>query len=93
MIEEAQKLRDTYGEKPIVEIEAPLVSLASGGIMYKCPLIGDQVLPKEEMREAIRTFLYTQVDEEPGLTSCLIIHTLTKDVEKVSISVPQCWTF
>ena len=50
----------------------------SNSILFKCPLIGDQVLPKEEMRQAIRNFLYSQLDEEPGLTSCLIIHTINK---------------
>ena len=39
--------------------------------------------PKEEMRQAIRNFLYAQLDEEPGLTSCLIIHTINKDHERV----------
>ena len=33
----------------------------SNSILFKCPLIGDQVLPKEEMRQAIRNFLYSQV--------------------------------
>ena len=41
------------------------------------------MLPKEEMRQAIRNFLYAQLDEEPGLTSCLIIHTINKDHERV----------
>lgn len=81
---EVQQLRDTYGEKPVIELEAQ----GSNAILYKCPLIGDQVLPKEEMRQAIRSFLYSQVAEEPGLTSCLIIYTLNKDSEKVS-----CFTF
>ena len=64
---------------------APLCSAATNGnsILFKCPLIGDQVLPKEEMRQAIRNFLYAQLDEEPGLTSCLIIHTINKDHERV----------
>ena len=35
------------------------------------------------MRQAIRNFLYAQLDEEPGLTSCLIIHTINKDHERV----------
>jgi len=78
---EVEKLRDTYGEKAPVEVEAP------GCILYKCPLIGDQVLPKEEMRGAIRNFLYSQAQEEPGLTSALIIHTLNKDPEKIKICV------
>ena len=60
---------------------------AANAILYKCPLIGDQVLPKEEMKEAIRSFLYSQLGEEPGLTSCLIIHTLNKEQEKTKLAV------
>lgn len=88
---EIQKMKDTYGEKPLVELEAPMAAAAAAGngnaILFKCPLIGDQVLPKEEMRQAIRNFLFSQLDEEPGLTSCLIIHTLTKDSEKINVCV------
>jgi len=78
-----QKMKDTYGEKPLVELD----SGQGNSIFFKCPLIGDQVLPKDEMRKAIRTFLYSQLDEEPGLTSCLIIHTINKDPEKIQICV------
>ena len=81
--DQIQKLKDTYGEKPLVELEAPMIGGESNVILYRCPLVGDQVMPKEEMRQAIRDFLFSQVAEEPGLTSCLIIHTLNKDTEKV----------
>jgi len=84
---EIQKMKDTYGEKPTVELEAPMAGGSGNSVLYKCPLIGDQVLPKEEMREAIRNFLYSQLDEEPGLTSCLIIHTINKDSEKIQVCV------
>ena len=80
---QAAKLRETYGEKPLVELDVPCGIGGSNTILYKCPLIGEQVLPREEMRQAIKDFLFSQVDEEPGLTSCLIIHTLNKDQEKV----------
>lgn len=81
----ANKLRDTYSEKPLIECE---VAPAGGSsVLYKCPLIGDQVLPKEEMRQAIKDFLYSQIEGEPGLTACLIIHTLNTDSEKVKICV------
>ena len=80
----ANKLRDTYSEKPLIECE---VAPAGGSsVLYKCPLIGDQVLPKEEMRQAIKDFLYSQIEGEPGLTACLIIHTLNTDSEKVGLT-------
>ena len=55
------------------------------GATYK-PNLEFQVLPKSEMKERIRQFLYAQLDEEKGLTACLIIHTFAKDSEKVGQS-------
>ncbi len=77
---EINKLKDTYGEKPLVELEAPS---ACPGVFFHCPLIGPEVLPKKEMKEKIRQFLYAQLAEEKGLTACLIIRTFAKDSEKV----------
>ena len=73
---EADKLKSTYGEKPLVELDAPKVCQ---GVFFHCPLIGPEVLPKEEMKAKIRQFLYSQLEEEKGLTACLIIHTFAKD--------------
>lgn len=84
--EEVGKLKTVYGDKPEKEVEGPLM-LAASRVLYKCPIIGNQVLPKDEMRKLIKEFLYSQVDEEPGLTSCLLIHTLTKDPDKVQVCV------
>jgi len=46
------------------------------------------VLPKKEIEELIKEFLYQQLDEEEaGLTACLVIHTLNKSAEKVQQGV------
>jgi UBX domain-containing protein 6 len=74
------KLKETYREKPVVELEA---SPVCPGVFFHCPLIGPEVLPKDEMKLKIKQFLYDQLEEEKGLTACLIIHTLAKDSEKV----------
>jgi hypothetical protein len=37
------------------------------------------------MRQRIKDFLYEQLNEEKGLTAALIIQTLNKDQEKVSL--------
>ena len=81
---ECQKLRQTYGEKPVIELDGPR---ACSGVYFTCPLIGPEILPKEEMKAKIKKFLYDQAEEEPGLTSCLIIHTFTSDMEKVQTCV------
>ena len=42
---------------------------------FRCDLVGPEVLPKKEMKERIREFLYSQLEEEKGLTACLIIRS------------------
>eukprot|EP00095_Tigriopus_kingsejongensis_P004109 maker-scaffold122_size333723-snap-gene-0.19 protein:Tk04109 transcript:maker-scaffold122_size333723-snap-gene-0.19-mRNA-1 annotation:"ubx domain-containing protein 6-like" len=79
--DEIKKLKDTYGEKPLVEVEGPS-ALVCSGVYFHCPLIGPEVLPKEEMKRKIRDFLYEQLEHEKGLTSCLIILTMAQDSEK-----------
>jgi len=86
--EEIAKLKETYGEKAAVELEGPSM-LGCDGVFYKCPLIDDgRVLPKNEMKQKIRDFLYAQLEtEDKGLSACLIIHTLNKDADKVKLCV------
>ena len=46
--------------------------------------LGPEVLPKKEIEQRIKDFLYEQLnDEEAGLTACLVIHTVNKNPEKV----------
>ena len=68
-----------------MELEGPSM-LGCEGVFFKCPLIlgPDVLLPKKEMQQRIRDFLYKQLNsDDRGLTACLIIHTLTKDSDKV----------
>lgn len=57
--------------------------LAVNGIFYRCPMISDAVLTKEEWRIQVREFLYEQLEEERGLTACLIIHSCNYNRTKV----------
>jgi UBX domain-containing protein 6 len=43
------------------------------GPFFSCHLISDEVLPKKDWKEKIKSFLYEQLDSDPSLTSCLII--------------------
>lgn len=70
--------------KPVVEEVDLAPVLAVKGVYYKCPLIGPEVLSKEEWNAKIRSFLYEQLPEEKGLTACLILYSLNKGREKVS---------
>ena len=51
------------------------------GLIFWLP--GPDVLTKEEWDKKIKEFLYEQLEEERGLTACLIIHTCNKSRDKV----------
>ena len=82
----AQKLAQVYSEKSELQLEGAPV-LAVEGVFFRCGLLGDEVLPKAEMEERIKTFLYSQISEEPIMTSALLVYTLNKDAEKVNVCV------
>ncbi|XP_017868439.1 PREDICTED: UBX domain-containing protein 6 [Drosophila arizonae] len=71
-------------------------NLACQGVFFRCPLISDEVLPKQAWKQKIKEFLYQQLEFERGLTACLIIQncnvkeraddciaTLTKYLENI----------
>lgn len=65
------------------EVEAnPL--LAVRGVYFRCPIISDEILTRDEWKKKIRQFLYDQLNhEEAGLTACLIIHSCNTGIEKI----------
>ncbi|CAH1784208.1 unnamed protein product [Owenia fusiformis] len=71
------------GPKEVIKDAAPMIS----SVKFKCPLVGDVVLPKAEMETYIEDFLMKQLVEEPTMASALMIHTLNKDKEKVRIGI------
>ncbi|XP_076447846.1 UBX domain-containing protein 6-like [Babylonia areolata] len=56
-------------------------------VLYCCPEIGPEVLPKEEMEGHIQAFLYSSLVEDPEMTSAIMIHTLNKHPDKVKVCV------
>lgn len=57
-------------------------------LLFHCPLLGPEVrLPRKEIQARIRQFLYDKLEEEPGLTACLLIHTCNSPREKVQTGV------
>lgn len=82
---EIAKVKEIYGEKEEVVVEAPT---ASGGVYFRCPLVGEDVCGREEMKRRIREFLFSQLEcGERGLTAVLIIHTCNSPREKVATCV------
>lgn len=60
---ESSAIKDTPANK----------NLACQGVFFRCPLIGEDILPKKEWKAKIKEFLYQQLEAERALTACLII--------------------
>lgn len=82
---EAQKRSKDGGPKEVLQEAAPV--LAVSGVYYSCPLIGPDILSKQDIEDKIKKFLYEQLSEEMGLTSCLIIHTCNQNKAQISLGV------
>lgn len=50
-------------------------------------MISEEVLSKEEWKGKIKVFLLEQLEEERGLTACLMIHSCNYNRIKVSIFI------
>ncbi|XP_034826390.1 UBX domain-containing protein 6 [Maniola hyperantus] len=71
-----------------VEIECDVTkNFAASGVYFKCPLISNDILPRDEWKRNIKTFLYEQLEDERGLTACLIIQSCNNNREKVETCV------
>lgn len=68
------------------EIEASPV-LACQGVYFKCPMVSAEILTKDEWKIKIKDFLYEQLEEERGLTACLIIQSCNSNRDKVKLQV------
>lgn len=62
-------------------------NFAAAGVYFKCPLISNDILPRDEWKRNIKTFLYEQLEEERGLTACLILQSCNNNREKIDTCV------
>uniref|UniRef100_A0A1E1W611 UBX domain-containing protein n=1 Tax=Pectinophora gossypiella TaxID=13191 RepID=A0A1E1W611_PECGO len=62
-------------------------NFAAAGVYFKCPIISNDILPRDEWKKNIKSFLYEQLEEERGLTACLIIQSCNSNREKVDTCV------
>ncbi|XP_072946323.1 UBX domain-containing protein 6 [Epargyreus clarus] len=86
--EKASNSKAVSEEKEKVESVSDLPkNFAAAGVFFKCPLISNDVLPRDEWKRNIKTFLYEQLEEERGLTACLIIQSCNSNREKVDTCV------
>lgn len=73
------------GPKEVTLNSAPV--LAVQGVYFFCPLLGPEVATYDEIKKQIKEFLYSQVEEDRGISSCLIIHTCNKNKDKVNVCI------
>lgn len=77
---EAEKLAKEAGTSEDAEKQAteqdPDVKkdYAVQGVYFRCPMIGEEILPYKEWKVRIKEFLYEQLAADRGLTACLIIY-------------------
>lgn len=57
--------------------------LAVKGVYFRCPMVSEEVLSKEEWKGRIKNFLFEQLEEEQGLTACLMLHSCNYNRQKV----------
>lgn len=81
---ESLKNETSMQMKPIEQSFEASPVLAVNGVYFRCPIISDEVLTKEEWKNKIKEFLFEQLEEERGLTACLIIHSCNYNRTKVS---------
>ncbi|KAJ0171838.1 hypothetical protein K1T71_012601 [Dendrolimus kikuchii] len=60
---------------------------AASGVYFKCPIISNDIITRDEWKKNIKIFLYEQLEEERGLTACLIIQSCNSNREKVETCV------
>ncbi|OQR79071.1 UBX domain-containing protein 6-like [Tropilaelaps mercedesae] len=91
--EEARKASDDGGLPKHVkhqhkEVPPQLKQDGSEGLLFRCPMMGPQALPRRELRTAMLNFLREQLEEERGLSAALIIVTCNDD--KGELMVQAC---
>lgn len=86
-LEAESKNKEPLEVSPRRPVETELIAsplLAVNGIYYKCPIISEEVLSKDEWRVKIKEFLLEQLEEERGITACLMIHSCNYNRAKVA---------
>lgn len=81
---ELEAMSSTSRGPTTTELEAsPL--LAAKGVFFKCPLISEEILSRDEWKVKIKEFLIEQLEEERGITACLMIQSCNYNRSKVSL--------
>jgi len=84
--QEVDKIKQVYGDHEPEVKEGP-GQLAAQGVFFKCPLVGEEVYPRDIMKLKIKEFLYSQLEHERGLTAVLIIHTCNSPRDRVQLGI------
>ncbi|CRK95504.1 CLUMA_CG008973, isoform A [Clunio marinus] len=72
-LEEQRKAETESSLKQLNITDSDKKDYSIEGVFFTCPLVSDEILPKNDWQMKIKAFLYEQLESDPGLTSCLII--------------------
>lgn len=61
------------------KVEDSPSQLGVKGLLFRCPMLGPQALPRDELDKELKDFLFEQLQEEKGLSAALIIVTCNKN--------------
>ncbi|KAK9497789.1 hypothetical protein O3M35_003712 [Rhynocoris fuscipes] len=87
------RLSDNTSEQSTSDQSSNKDFLAVQGVYFKCPLIGPDILPKDEWKLKIKNSLYDLLESDKAYTSCLMIHTLNKNKEKIEQCIETLCTY
>lgn len=78
---EASSQAARAGPKEVIVDGVPMLPK----VLYCCPEIGPEKMPKEELEAHIHQFLMISLEEDPEMTSAIMIHTLNKVPDRVKV--------
>ncbi|GFQ96022.1 UBX domain-containing protein 6 [Trichonephila clavata] len=81
--DQPMNLKQTTPVKKDLVVQDSCPALTVSGVYFKCSIIGPEVLPKKEIKQRIKQFLYEPLEQERGFTACLITPTANENKENV----------
>lgn len=93
----AQAKREIEAEKRVEnsETDEKPVTVSDGkvsarftveGVLFRCPVISNEILSYHEWQDRIKKFLLEQAGDDPALAGVLMIHSLHNNKDKVFVS-------
>ncbi|XP_003746785.1 UBX domain-containing protein 6 [Galendromus occidentalis] len=78
-LERQAAINKTETEKSASKTVEKPAQLGVKELLFRCPMLGPQALPRKELDEELKKFLFEQLEEERGLSAALMIVTCNKN--------------